>query len=158
MLQFAQQQCAAGVKKRYIRIDIYIYIVFVVHDDFSIKLKSNNPPPSQSKDSAYALSKLTEDKFSSLEASIVSVEEQRNKYHEQFIDMIKHIQQKANLALSLATSNSKLIAENTERMSAQQFDYQSLVERIETLETKYKELTYELEESKNRSMCKTLFF
>ena len=43
-------------------------------------------------------------------------------------------------------------------MSAQQFDYQSLVERIETLETKYKELTYELEESKNRSMCKTLFF
>ena len=38
----------------------------------------------------------------------------------------------------------------------QLFDYQSLVDRIETLETKYKELTNELEESKNRSMCKIL--
>ena len=51
--------------------------------------------------------------------------------HEQFIDMIKDIKQKANSALSLATSNSKVIAENTERISSEQFDYQSLVERIE---------------------------
>ena len=52
--------------------------------------------------------------------------------------MIKDIEQKANSALSLATSNSKVIAENTERISSQQFDYQSLVERIEALETKNK--------------------
>ena len=70
--------------------------------------------------------------------------------------MIKDIEQKANSALSLATSNSKVIAENTERISSQQFDYQSLVERIEALETKNKELTDELEEFKNRSMRKTL--
>ena len=94
--------------------------------------KSNNPPPSPSKDSLDALSKLIEDKFASLEARIVSVEDQINKHHDQFI-MIKDLEQKANSALSLATSNSKVIAENTERISSQQFDYQSLVERIEAL-------------------------
>ena len=47
---------------------------------------------------------------------------------------------------------------NTERISSQQFDYQSLVERIEMLENKNKELADELEESKNRSMRKTLVF
>ena len=71
--------------------------------------KSNNPPPWLSKDSLDALSKLTEDKFASLEARIVSVEYQINKHHEQFIDMIKDVEQKANSALSLATSNSKVI-------------------------------------------------
>ena len=120
--------------------------------------KSNNPPPSPSKDSLDALSKLIEGKFAILEARIVLVEHQINKHHEQFIDMIKDIEQKANSALSLATSNSKVIAENTERISSQQFDYQSLVERIEALETKNKELTDELEDSKNRSMRKTLVF
>ena len=83
------------------------------------------------------------------------VEDQINK-HEQFIDMIKDIEQKANSALSQTTSSSKVIAENTERISSQQFDYQSLVKRIEAIETKNKELTDELEDSKNRSMCKTL--
>ena len=120
--------------------------------------KSNKLPPSPSKDSLDALSKLIEDKFASLEACIVSVEDQINKRHEQFINMIKDIEQKANSALSLATSNSKVIAENTERISSQQFDYQSLVERIEALETKNKELTDELEDFKNRSMRKTLVF
>ena len=45
--------------------------------------KSNNPPPSPSKDSLDALSKLIEDKFASLEARIVSVEDQINKHHDQ---------------------------------------------------------------------------
>ena len=44
--------------------------------------------------------------------------------------MIKDIEQKANSALSLTTSSSKVIAENTEKISSQQFDYQSLVERM----------------------------
>ena len=120
--------------------------------------KSNNAPPSPSKNSLDALSKLIEDKFASLGAGIVLVEDQINKHHEQFIDMIKDIEQKVISALSLATFNSKVIAENTERISSQQFDYQSLVERIEALETKNKELTDELEDSKNRSMRKTLVF
>ena len=120
--------------------------------------KSSNPPPSPSKDSLDAVSKLIEDKFASLEARLVSVEDQISKHHEQFINMIKDIDQKANSCLSLATLNSRVIAENTERISSQQFDSQALVERIEMLENKNKELTDELGESKNRSMCKTLVF
>ena len=120
--------------------------------------KSNNLPPSPSMDSLDTLSKLTEDKLTSLEARIVLVEDHIKKHHEQFTNTIKDIEQKANSALSLATSNSKVIAENTERISSQQFDYQSLVERIEMLENKNKELIDELEESKNRSMHKTLIF
>ena len=89
---------------------------------------------------------------------MVLVEDQANNHREESIDMTKVTEQKANSALSLATSNSKVIAENTEKISSQQFDYQSLVKRIETLETKNKELTDELEESKNRSMHKTLVF
>ena len=95
--------------------------------------KSNNPPPSPSKDSLNALSKLTEDTFTSLEASMVLLEDQINKNHKQFTDVTKNTEKKANSALSLATSNSKVIAENTERISSQQSDYQSLVERIEAL-------------------------
>ena len=124
----------------------------------SPKQEKSNPLPSPSKTSLDALSELTEDKFASLEACIVVVEDQINKHYEQFIDMIKDIDQKANSALSLATSNSKIIAENTERISSQQLDYQSLVKRIEAVETKNKELTDEVEDSKNRSMCKTLVF
>ena len=52
--------------------------------------------------------------------------------------MIKDIEQKANSDLSLPTSKSKVVADNTEKISSQQFDYQSLVERIEALETKNK--------------------
>ena len=116
--------------------------------------KPNKPPPSSSKDSLDALGKVTEDKFASIATCIVSVEDQINKHHEQFIDLVKDMEQKANLVLSLATSNSKviLIAENTERVSSQQFEYQSLVERIEVPETKNKELTDELKHSKKRSM------
>ena len=42
--------------------------------------KSSNSPPSPSKVSFDALSKLIEDKFASLEAHIVSVEDQINKH------------------------------------------------------------------------------
>ena len=44
----------------------------------------------------------------------------------------------------LATSNSKTIIENKERVSSRQFDYQSSVEITEALETKNKGFTDEL--------------
>ena len=72
--------------------------------------------------------------------------------------MVKYIEQKANSALNLATSNFKVMAENTERISSQQFDHQSFVQIVEALETKNKELTDELEEFENKSMRKTLVF
>ena len=86
------------------------------------------------------------------------IKDQINEYYEEFIDRIKDVEKKTNSDLNLATSNSKLNAENTERISNQQFDYQSLVEWTETLENKTKELTDELEESKNRNMRKILVF
>ena len=86
------------------------------------------------------------------------IKDQINEYYEEFIDRIKDVEKKTNSDLNLATSNSKLNAENTERMSNQKFDYQSLVEWIETLENKTKELTDELEESENRNMRKILVF
>ena len=86
------------------------------------------------------------------------IKDQINEYYEEFIGRIKDVEKKTNSDLNLATSNSKLNAENTERMSNQKFDYQSLVEWIETLENKTKELTDELEESKNRNMRKILVF
>ena len=72
--------------------------------------------------------------------------------------MMKDIEKKANSALSLAASNSKVIAENTKRISSQQSDYQSSVERIEALKTKKKALTDELAECKNTSKRKSLVF
>ena len=86
------------------------------------------------------------------------IKDQINEYYEEFIDRIKDVEKKTNSDLNLATSNSKLNAENTERISNQQFDYQSLIEWTETLENKTKELTDELEESKNRNMRKILVF
>ena len=106
--------------------------------------KSNNTPPLLSKDSLNAWSKL--------------IKYQINKYHGQFTDRAKDAEKKENSDLNLATSNSKLIAENTERISNQQFDYQPLTEWTETLENNTKELKDELEESKNKIVRKTLVF
>ena len=55
--------------------------------------------------------------------------------------MIRNIDKTAKSALDLAMSNSALIAENTEKISSHEFEYQTLEE---------------LEDSKNRSMRKTL--
>ena len=55
-------------------------------------------------------------------------------------------------------SNSALIAENTEKISSHGFEYQTLLERLESLETENKVIKEELEDSKNRSMRKTLIF
>ena len=44
------------------------------------------------------------------------------------------------------------------RIQREKFDYQSLVERKEGLENKNNELKDELEDSKNRSMHRTLVF
>ena len=55
-------------------------------------------------------------------------------------------------------SNSALISENTKKISSHEFDYQTLLERLKSLQTEKKKLKEELEESKNRSMRKLLIF
>ena len=53
-------------------------------------------------------------------------------------------------------SNSALIAENTEKISSQEFQYQTLLEKLESLETEKNQGG--AREFKNRSMRKTLVF
>ena len=72
--------------------------------------------------------------------------------------MIRNTDKTAKSALDLAMSNSALIAENTEKIFSHEFEYQTLLERLETLETENKKIKEELEDLKNRSMRKTLIF
>ena len=52
-------------------------------------------------------------------------------------------------------SNLALIAENTEKISSHDFEYQTLLVRSESLETENKKIKEELDDSKNRSMRET---
>ena len=72
--------------------------------------------------------------------------------------MIRNIDKTAKSALDLAMSNSALIAEKTKNISSHEFEYQTLLERLERLETEDKVIKEEPEDSKNRSMRKTLIF
>ena len=71
--------------------------------------------------------------------------------------MIKVAEKTANTTLDLATSNSALIAENTEKLTSHEFDHQSVLERLVNLETENRKIK-ELEDTKNRSMRKILVF
>ena len=51
-----------------------------------------------------------------------------------------------------------LIAENTEKISGHEFEYQTLLEGLESLEIENKKIKEELEDSKNRNMRKMLIF
>ena len=72
--------------------------------------------------------------------------------------MIRNIDKTAKSALDLAISNSVLVAENTEKISSHEFEYQTLLERLESLETENKIMKEEQEDSKYRSMRKALIF
>ena len=72
--------------------------------------------------------------------------------------MIRNIDKTVKSVLDLAMSNWALIAENTEKISSHEFEYQTLLERLESLETENKVMKEELEDSKNKSMRKTLIF
>ena len=71
--------------------------------------------------------------------------------------MIKVAEKTANTTLDLATSNSAMIAENTEKLTSHEFDHQSVLERLVNLETENRKIK-ELEDTKNRSMRKILVF
>ena len=49
--------------------------------------------------------------------------------------MIRNIDKTANPALDLVVSNSALATEDTEKISSHEFEYQTLLERLESLET-----------------------
>ena len=72
--------------------------------------------------------------------------------------MIRNIDKTAKSAFNLAMASLALITENTENMSSHEFEYQTLLERLENLETEDKKIKEELQDSKNRSARKTLIF
>ena len=120
---------------------------------------SNTPPQSPAKDSIASIRSLIENKFVSPEERIDAVENKiTEQYEEVIIGSIRNIDKTAKSALDLAMSNSALNAENTEKISSHGFEYQTLLERLESLETENKVIKEELEDLKNRSMRKTLIF
>ena len=101
----------------------------------------NTPLQSPAKDLIASIRSLIENKFASLEERIEAVENKITKQYKEVLGLIRNIDKTAKSALDLAMSNSALIAENTEKISSHEFEYQTLEE---------------LEDSKNRSMRKTL--
>ena len=119
---------------------------------------SNTPPQSPAKDSFANLRSLIENKFASLEEHIHKVENKITEQYKEVIGLIRNIDKTAKSALDLAVFNSALTAENTEKISSQTFEYQRLLEKLESLEVENKKIKEELEDSKNRSRSKTLIF
>ena len=113
---------------------------------------SNTQPRSPAKDSIANLRSVIENKFDSLEERTVSVDNKITEQYEKVIGLIRNINKTAKSALDLAMSNSALIAENTEKMSNREFEYQALLEKLESLEAENKKIKEELGDSKNRSM------
>ena len=72
--------------------------------------------------------------------------------------MIRNLDKTAKSTLDLVISNSALIVENTEDISSHEFEYHTLLERLESLETGNKKINEEVEDSIDRSMRKMLIF
>ena len=77
--------------------------------------------------------------------------------HQEFLNMPKDVDNKANTALDLAKSNS-LHTKNAEKIESVEFDVSSLKNEIEELKKKNQDLGDEIDDTKNRTMRKTLIF
>ena len=99
---------------------------------------SKTSPQSPAKDPIARIRSLTENRFASLEERIEAVENKITEQYEEVIDLIRIIDKTAKAVLDLAISNSALIAENTEKISSHEFDYQTLLERLESLKIENK--------------------
>ena len=99
---------------------------------------SNIPPQSPAKDFFPNLGSLKENKFASLEERIESIENKIKEQYEEVIGVIQNIGKTAESSLDLAISNSTLIAENTEKILSNEFEYQTLLEILQSQETENK--------------------
>ena len=115
-------------------------------------------PPTTNDSLVEGLGNLIESKFASLEERIASLECKITRQHEEVIGMKKVAEKTANSTLDLATPNSALITENTEKLTSHEFDHQSVLEILVSLETENRKMKEGLEETKNRNMRKTLIF
>ena len=87
-----------------------------------------------------------------------AVENGLNENHQEFLSMLKDVDNKANTALDLAQSNSILRTENAEKIKSFEFDVNSLKNETEELKKKNQDLYDEIDDTKNRTMRKTLIF
>ena len=104
------------------------------------------------------LKQLIEEKFETTENKINSVEKHMKDQHHKLLSLIKEIDKLAKAALGLANSNTKLITDNSEKISNQDFLIEQMSNQITNLTTNLKELKSELEDIKNRGLRKTLIF
>ena len=86
----------------------------------------------------YMIWNLIENKFASLWECIDTVENKITEQYKEVIGLIRNIDKTAKLALDHAMSNSALIAGNTEKISSHVFEYQTLLEELESPQTENK--------------------
>ena len=72
--------------------------------------------------------------------------------------MVKKVEKTAKLALELGTSYSVLISYNTEKIQSRDFQLQQLIEQVSKLNDELNKIKEELDDSRNRSMRKSLIF
>ena len=97
-------------------------------------------PPAAKESFHKDLRKLVKNKFASLEEHIALIESKITRQHEEVIGMIRVAERTANTPLNLATANSALIAENTEKLTIHEFDHQSVLEKLVSLETENRKI------------------
>ena len=99
---------------------------------------SNTPPQSPTKDSIGSIRSLIGNKVASLEEHIDTVENKITEQYKEVIGLIRNIDKTAKSVLDLAMSNSALIAKDTENIFRHEFENQTLLEILESLETENK--------------------
>ena len=102
--------------------------------------------------------KLLQENFKKLDGRKQAVENGLKENHQEFLNMLKDVDNKANTALDLAKSNSILHTKNAEKIESVEFDVSNLKNEIEELKKKNQDLCDEIDDTKNRTMRKTLIF
>ena len=87
-----------------------------------------------------------------------AVENGLKENHQKFLSMLEDVDNKAKTALDLAQSNSILETKNAEKIESVEFDVSSLKSEIEELKKKNQDLCDKIDDTKNKTMRKTLIF
>ena len=101
---------------------------------------------------------LIEEKLANLEQRITSVENKISSQYDNIRNSISVVEKSAIQAIKLGETNSSQISENTEMITSHTFDIDSLNKRIVDLENHLKILQDDLDNTRNRSLRKTLIF
>ena len=101
---------------------------------------------------------LIEEKLANLEQRITSVENKISFQYDNIRNSISVVEKSAIQAIKLGETNSSQISENTEMITSHTFDIDSLNKRIVDLENHLKILQDDLDNTRNRSLRKTLIF